>query len=279
MRGEHVRSIGHFALGIAVAAFSSGAVRADALDGERVLDRFDTVVIDAGHGGGDEGARGSDGLLEKEVVLDVARRLRDRLAAFGYRVVLTRDDDTRVSLRDRVASANEARGDLFVSIHANAAPQDWVRGVETFFLSLEASDDAARAIAQSENEAFEGAAMTPEADSGALLGILGDLMMSEHMVESNEFARMAQQALALQDSVRSRGVKQAPFHVLMGVHMPACLVEVGFLSNARDERELRGGARREQIAEALAISIVRFGERYDARRGVEARPPVAAKGG
>jgi N-acetylmuramoyl-L-alanine amidase len=154
-----------------------------------------------------------------------------------------------------------------------------VRGVETFFLSLEASDDAARALAQSENEAFEGAAATPDAGSGALLGILGDLMMSEHMVESNEFARMAQQALALRDDVRSRGVKQAPFHVLMGVHMPACLVEIGFLSNDRDERELARSARRDQIAEALALSIARFGERYDARRGVEGAPPVAAKGG
>jgi len=277
-----VKSIGWMALGLALAVLPGGALRADVTGGAGFdvgLDRFDTVVIDAGHGGGDEGARGRDGLLEKEVVLDVARRLRDRLVGLGYRVVLTRDADERVSLHDRVAAANEARGDLFVSIHANAAPQDWVRGVETFFLSLEASDDAARALAQSENEAFEGATTASDAGSGALLGILGDLMVSEHMVESNEFARMAQQALALADDVRSRGVKQAPFRVLMGVHMPACLVEIGFLSNTRDERELGDRERREQIAEALAISIVRFGERYDARRGVEARSPVAAKGG
>jgi len=276
-----VRSIGWMALGLALVALPGNVLRADVTGDAGFdvgLDRFDTVVIDAGHGGGDEGARGR-GLLEKEVVLDVARRLRDRLVGLGYRVVLTRDADERVSLHDRVAAANEARGDLFVSIHANAAPQDWVRGVETFFLSLEASDDAARALAQSENAAFEGTTTVPDAGSGALLGILGDLMVSEHMMESNEFARMAQQALALADDVRSRGVKQAPFHVLMGVHMPACLVEIGFLSNVRDERELGDRERREQIAEALAISIVRFGERYDARRGVEARPPVAAKGG
>ena len=163
-------------------------------------------------------------------------------------------------------------------LHANAAAQGWVRGVETFFLSLEASDEAARALAQVENQAFEEVGVEAPPES-ALLGILGDLMMSEHMVESNEFARMAQQALALQDSVRSRGVKQAPFHVLMGVHMPACLVEIGFLSNSRDERELASGTRRAEIAEALALSIVRFAERYDARRGVEVRPPVAAGGG
>ena len=264
---------------LSIGASPVGFARADALDAVAAAGRFDTIVIDAGHGGRDEGARGRDGLIEKTVVLDVAHRLRDRLVGFGYRVVLTREADDRVSLRDRVASANEARGDLFVSIHANSAPQNWVRGVETFFLSLEASDDAARALAQSENEAFEEAGVEPEADSSALLGILGDLMMSEHMVESNEFARMAQQTLALRDSVRSRGVKQAPFHVLMGVHMPACLVEIGFLSNTRDERELAISARRAEIAEALAVSIVRFGERYDARRGLEARPPVAAQGG
>jgi N-acetylmuramoyl-L-alanine amidase len=266
-------------LWIALGAFPSGGVRADAVDALADVDRFDTVVLDAGHGGEDEGARGRDGLIEKHVTLDVARRLRERLRELGYRVVLTRDADRKVSLRDRVARANDAGGDLFVSIHANAAPQKWVRGVETFFLSLEASDEAARALAQSENEAFGAADVAAAGAADPLLGILGDLMVSEHMVESNEFARMAQQALALEDRVRSRGVKQAPFHVLMGVHMPACLVEIGFLSNARDERELAGAARRDEIAEALAVSIARFAERYDARRGVEARPPVAAGGG
>lgn len=266
-------------LAAALAIFApgpGGPARAD--DVEAAPDRFDTIVLDAGHGGEDQGARGQRGLLEKDVVLDVTRRLRDRLSELGYRVVLTRNEDEKVSLRDRVDRANGAKGDLFVSIHANAAPQDWVRGVETFFLSLEASDDAARALAESENEAFEGMPFGDPSDGDALLGILGDLMVSEHMSESNEFARMAQQALALQDSVRSRGVKQAPFVVLMGVRMPACLVEIGFLSNARDERELGQRDRRDEIAEALAITITRFGERYDARRGVPGRPPVAARG-
>ena len=257
----------------ALAAFGPGEVRAD----DPTPDRFDTVVLDAGHGGKDEGAKGQGGLLEKEVVFDVALRVRDRLTALGYRVVLTRETDERVSLADRVERANQARGDLFVSIHANAAPQDYVRGVETFFLSLEASDDAARALAEAENEAFESVPQLDPAGGDALLGILGDLMANEHMVESNEFARMAQQALSMRDSVRSRGVKQAPFYVLMGVRMPACLVEIGFLSNERDERELSEAQRREEIADALAISIVRFGERYDARRGL-VRPPVAARG-
>jgi len=278
MRGKHVRSFGLVAVGVALAALPALGARADALD-VAAGDRFDTVVLDAGHGGEDEGARGRDGLAEKDVVLDVTRRLRDRLVERGYHVVLTREADRKVSLGERVARANEARGDLFVSIHANAAPQRWVRGVETFFLSLEASDDAARALARSENEAFEDAEVPQMEEADPLLGILGDLMVSEHMVESNEFARLAQEALALDGSVRSRGVKQAPFHVLMGVHMPACLVEIGFLSNARDERELSASERRDEIAEALARSVGRFAERYDARRGAEAGPPVSAGGG
>jgi N-acetylmuramoyl-L-alanine amidase len=262
---------------LAVVALAWGGARADELEGA-ATERFETVVLDAGHGGDDEGARGGQGLVEKDVVLDVARRLRTRLRALGYRVVLTREDDQKVSLHDRVSRANEARGDLFVSIHANAAPQPFVRGVETFFLSLEASDDAARALARSENEAFEGMGLEREAGGDALLGILGDLMVSEHMIESNEFARMAQQALALGDAAHSRGVKQAPFVVLMGVQMPACLVEIGFLSNQRDERELSRPRHREDVAEALAVSIARFAERYDARRGVAAPQPVAAGG-
>jgi len=153
-----------------------------------------------------------------------------------------------------------------------------VRGVETFFLSLEATDDAARALARSENEAFEGAALDHVQGDDPLLGILGDLMVSEHMIESNEFARMSQQALAMSDEVRSRGVKQAPFVVLMGVRMPACLVEIGFLSNTRDERELSQDRRRDEVAEALAITISRFAERYDARRGVGDQRSVAAGG-
>lgn len=240
--------------------------------------RFDTVVLDPGHGGKDHGAKGRGGLIEKDVVLDVTRRLSARLRDMGYRVVLTRDADERVGLAERVAIANDAGGDLFVSIHANAAKQDWVRGVEAFFLSLEASDEVSRELAEAENQSFGSLPFADPAGDDPLLGILGDMARSEHMTESNEFARMAQQALSLRDSVRSRGVKQAPFVVLMGVQMPACLVEIGFLSNARDERELGQAKRRDEIAEALAATIQRFAERYDARRGVADRPPVAAAG-
>src|SRR5262249_23239542 len=117
-------------------------------------ERFDTVVIDAGHGGSDVGAKGFSGVLEKDVALAVARNLAARLRAHGLRVVMTRDAHVRVPLEQRTAIANDARGDLFVSIHANASPDSEIHGSETYFLALEASDSGAAGVAQRENSAF-----------------------------------------------------------------------------------------------------------------------------
>lgn len=230
--------------------------------------RFDTVVIDAGHGGDDHGARGAGGLLEKQLVLELARQLAERLRESELRVVMTREDDSFVPLERRTAIANDARGDLFVSIHANAAEDHRVRGIETFFLSLDASDEASRRVATRENQAFGRAHGGSGAGGDPLLAIFGDLIATEHMTESSEFARLAQGNLIGPDGDGSRGVKQAPFVVLMGVQMPASLVEVGFLTNGRDERGLREKWRRGQITAALAEAVIEFGRRYDARRGV-----------
>lgn len=228
--------------------------------------RFDTVVIDAGHGGEDEGARGPRGLAEKDLVLDVAQRLSRELRERGLRVILTRSRDEFVPLETRTALANDARGDLFVSIHANAARTSTPRGIETYFVSLEASDAAARALAQRENEAFGPEAAARPADD-PLVALLGDMMATEHLLESNEFARLAQAELALVDPARSRGVKQAPFVVLMGVQMPASLVEIGFITNPQDERVLAKSDHRERIAQALSRAVLAFAERYDRRHG------------
>jgi N-acetylmuramoyl-L-alanine amidase len=229
-------------------------------------DRFDCVVLDPGHGGDDHGASGANGLLEKDLVLDVARRVATRLREEGVRVVTTRGEDRGVGLHERTSIANEARGDLFVSVHANAAPSLRARGIETYFASLEASDDDAGRLAALENEAFGAAGLGPAQDGDPLAAILGDMMATEHLRDSQEFARMAQKRLT--GGERSRGVKQAPFVVLMGVRMPAALVEVGFLTNAEEARTLTGEEQRERIAEALADAIREFGRRYDARRGV-----------
>jgi N-acetylmuramoyl-L-alanine amidase len=241
----------------------------------RPVDRFDTVVIDAGHGGEDEGAKGPGGALEKDVVLDVGRRLTEALEDEGLRVVMTRSTDEFVSLEKRTYIANDARGDLFVSIHANASSDTDIRGTETFFLSLEATDEAARRVAERENRAFGEAVLLPRADDDPLVAILGDLIATEHLKESQEFARLAQGRLAQIDPQASRGVKQALFVVLSGVQMPASLVEIGFITNGRDAGKLRSRRGRRSIASALAEAVLEFRRRYDARHGLA---PIPARG-
>jgi N-acetylmuramoyl-L-alanine amidase len=236
----------------------------------RPPNRFDTVIVDAGHGGENEGARGAGGLLEKDLVLDVAQRLAARLQEHQLHVILTRPDDTFVPLEQRTSIANDARADLFVSIHANASRDTKVRGIETFFLSLSASDDDARRVARRENQAFRSASAPAKQSDDALIAIIGDLITTEHLEESNEFARLAQAELA-GDAAVGRGVKQAHFVVLEGVQMPASLVEIGFLTNPVDERQLRSSAERDRIVSALVRAALEFGQRYDARRGVDHR--------
>ncbi len=256
----------------------TAAARAAEPGAAAAADRFDRVVIDAGHGGDDHGAGGPRGLLEKDVVLDVARRLAGKLAERGLRVTSTRDADRAVSLEQRATTANRAHGDLFVSIHANAAPSRQARGIETFFVSLEASDEAAQRVAARENEAF-GRDGRGAASGDPVAAILGDLTMTEYVEESNEFARLAHSELAAIDTHPSRGVKQAPFYVLMGVQMPATLVEIGFITNPDEERALGTARRQDEIAEALARAVLEFGRRYDARRGVAHDGPASAPSG
>ena len=229
--------------------------------------RFDTVVIDAGHGGEDEGARGANGLLEKDLVLEVARGLAAQLRKAGLRVVMTRERDVFVPLEQRTNVANDARADLFVSVHANAAHDGGARGSETYFMSLEASDEHARGVALRENESFGAKAPAAGAEADPLVAILGDLIANEHLTESSAFARAAQLRLARLDAGPSRGVKQAPFVVLAGVQMPAALVEIGFLTHPAEERELRSARRRSAIAASLAEAVLEHGRRHDAQYG------------
>jgi N-acetylmuramoyl-L-alanine amidase len=263
---------GSLALGIALAcatptAAPPAAGAAAAARPEAYRDIFDTVVIDAGHGGEDEGARGRRGLLEKDIVLEVARGLAAKLQRSGLRVVMTRSKDVFVPLEERTYIANDARADLFISIHANAARDDDARGSETYFMSLEASDEHASRVAARENQAFgPKAAKGSEADP--LVAILGDLIENEHLTESSDFARGAQLRLAGLDSGPSRGVKQAPFVVLAGVQMPAALVEIGFITHPGEERELGSAKRRDAIAKLLAEAVFEHQRRHDAQRGV-----------
>lgn len=237
---------------------------ADAVPAER----FDTVVIDPGHGGEDQGARGRNGTHEKDVVLRVALGLASRLEARGLRVVMTRKRDGFVSLERRNAIANDARGDLFLSIHANAAEDAEVQGTETYFLALDASDEAAAAVAQRENRSGRGKSEASiEAMDDPFIALLGDLISTEYLQESNELARLVQAELARVPELPSRGVKQALFVVLSGVQMPAALAEIGFMTSPEDERTLASGAGRKRVIDALDRAVQAFGQRYDARRG------------
>ena len=230
--------------------------------------RFDAVVIDAGHGGEDHGARGGSGLLEKEIVLDVSTRLASALRKRGYAVLETRTEDVFVPLEKRTMVANDSGADLFVSIHANSAESAKPQGMEVYFASVDASDDRARAVAERENQVFGGG--RPETDPfDPLVAILGDMIAADTMREANAFARLAQARLDRVDRVASRGVKQAPFVVLLGVQIPSVLVEMGFLSNPDDERALASARRRAAIAKALEEAVVEYAARYDALHGAE----------
>jgi N-acetylmuramoyl-L-alanine amidase len=256
---------------VALAASLTAALPAAA---EAEPERFDTVILDAGHGGEDTGAKGAAGTQEKDLVLDVARALAKRLEKDELRVVLTRKADVFVPLEERTAIANDARGDLFLSIHANASPDRSIHGTETYFLALQASDSSAARVASRENEAFGEAAGIAAVDD-PFIALIGDLIATEHLEESSELAREIQRELG-QTKLRSRGVKQALFVVLTGVQMPAALVEIGFVTNRRDERAFRG-SEKTRIVDALEKAVRSFGRRYDARRGAAPAPASATR--
>ncbi len=214
------------------------------------------IVIDPGHGGHDTGTIGPHGLLEKDLVLDVSRRLAKLLdTRLGADVLLTRSDDTFVPLETRTAVANQEQADLFVSVHANSSRDEDARGVETYYLNFtsspEALEVAARENAVSEKSIHE------------LQDLVKKIALKEKIEESREFASNVQQALhsslsTKSSSIRNRGVKKAPFIVLIGANMPSILAEISFVSNPTDERKLRTGEYRQKIAESLYKGIAKY---------------------
>jgi N-acetylmuramoyl-L-alanine amidase len=210
------------------------------------------VVVDAGHGGADHGAH-ANGVREKDVALAIAREIGRALEARAIQVVHTRTDDAFVPLAERTSIANRAEADLFLSVHANSSPSPHANGPETYFVSLDASDAEARRVAMLENNVFEQADAV--GDSSDVVGaILGDLIRTDHLRASSELAAGLQRRLAGLGA-RGRGVKQAPFVVLMGVNMPAALLEIGFLTNARDARRVSAPAQQRRIARAVAKAV------------------------
>lgn len=213
------------------------------------------VVIDAGHGGHDTGAIGPTGVREKDVALAVVRRLKDKLEALGLEVVLTRDDDTFVALEQRTRIANKEHGDLFISVHCNAAPSKNLRGVETYTLNTSSNRYSVR-LAARENA-------TTERGINDLQYILADLATKANTGESQRLAERVQRSLirGLSKSykgVRDLGTKEALFVVLLGAKMPSILVETSFLSNPEDEQRLASPEYQETLAAQIAEAVEGF---------------------
>lgn len=215
------------------------------------------VVLDPGHGGADAGAVGPGGTLEKDLVLSVAKKAGGALEKSGVKVLYTRTDDTFVPLEDRTAFANKSGADVFVSIHANAARRKAAVGVETFFLSLDATDDEARMTAIYENA---GASVPSKsgAESDEVREILVDLENNVAHHLSAMLAETIQSRIFEAAGREDRGVKQAPFVVLYGAAMPAVLVEIGFVSNKAEEKRLASAKEQERIAASITEGITAF---------------------
>jgi N-acetylmuramoyl-L-alanine amidase len=219
-----------------------------------------TIVLDAGHGGTEEGAKGPDGVLEKDATLALVKTMQETLARRGYNVVTTRTTDAGVGLEDRAGSANAAKADIFLSIHCNASRSATAHGTEVYYLSLDASDRAAAALAEAENRAA--AAGPADKEKNAALRdldlILWDLAQNQHLAASARLAEIIQGDFNRLLKISTRGVKQAPFRVLIGVNAPAVLVEVAFITNPEEERRLNSEEFRREVADTLAKSIETF---------------------
>ncbi|HEY7210062.1 MAG TPA: N-acetylmuramoyl-L-alanine amidase [Bryobacteraceae bacterium] len=249
---------------VTVPTKSNGAIAPAVRDsaGDRSLVRvlglkLGRVIIDPGHGGHDTGTIGPNGLMEKDLVLDVALRLGKLITQrLGAEVVYTRSADVFIPLEQRTRIANNEKADLFISIHANSSPERSATGVETFYFNL-TSDKVGLDLATREN-----------ASSASSISDLNDLLhkavLENKLEESREFAQRIQAALSVASAKmntrsRNRGVRQAPFVVLIGASMPSILTEIGFVSNPHDERLLKRADQRQRIADALLKGIEQYG--------------------
>jgi N-acetylmuramoyl-L-alanine amidase len=233
--------------------------------------KINRIVIDAGHGGHDSGTLGPGGIEEKDVVLDVALRLGALLKQkLGADVIYTRDDDTFIPLETRTAIANKAQADLFISIHANSSPDASARGVETYYLNFTTSEDALE-VAARENA-------VSDQSIHQLADLVKKIALQDKINESREFAADVDQSLytGLEEGnpgLKDRGVKKAPFVVLIGANMPSILAEISFLTNPDDADELREPQYRERIAESLYHGVARYIGSLSGIRLADAVPP------
>jgi N-acetylmuramoyl-L-alanine amidase len=240
----------------AAVAFVCAAPGGDASAQDRSVK---TVVIDPGHGGIETGAKGKFGNLEKDITLAVSLKLKALIERnMNFEVVLTRDRDVDVSLENRSAIANNHKANLFISIHANGAVQRKAGGSETFFLSLNATDEETRRLAYLENNGNDLQSRIDPSSDDDLMMILWDMAQNAYVKESSRLAEIVQSELDAMLGTRNRGIKQAPFKILTGVACPAILVEAAFISNPAEEQKLASPAFQAQVAEAIYRGLARY---------------------
>jgi len=218
---------------------------------------FKTIVIDAGHGGKDPGAVGYRGTKEKDIALDVAKRLEKKISKnMNVKIIMTRDEDVFLRLSERTKIANENNGNLFISIHTNAAEDRRASGFETFLIGPNKNEAAVRVAAR------ENAVLELEGTTGKKLTnedlIQATIAQSAFASKSEQFASMVQKEIKKRVQSRDRGVKQAGFYVLMGASMPNVLVELGFISNPSEEKKLRSPQYRDQLATAIYRAVEQY---------------------
>jgi N-acetylmuramoyl-L-alanine amidase len=240
------------------------------------------IVIDPGHGGSQEGAKGPGSLQEKDVVLQLAKRLRERLEKeVGAQVFLTREKDGTLPLPDRVHFANGKRPDVFLSIHANSMPtkklRERISGIETYFLSATASGAGARSVADRENA--DGPTGQAAQSDSALNFILHDLVRMEAHSGSSRLAYSIHERLISATGAENRGVLQAPFFVLTGVEAPAVLIEVGYISHPQEGSQLGRAEYQDKLVGAITEGVKGFlGELRKRDHQGEEAPAEAAEG-
>ena len=244
--------------------------------GDRTLQRalglkIGRIVIDPGHGGHDSGTIGVGGIMEKDVVLDVALRLGRLLhEKLGAEIIYTRSDDTFIPLETRTAIANKAEADLFISVHANSSGDETARGVETYYLNFtsqpDALDVAARENAVSDRSVHQ------------LADLVKKITLKDKLDESREFAADVEQSLydglhRGNEGLKNRGVKKAPFVVLIGANMPSILTEISFVTNGKDAAQLRTPDYRERVAQSIFRGVAAYTSGLSGVRVAAAKVP------
>ena len=253
-------------------ADAAPATTVDPLPDLRSAPTLRVVAIDAGHGGADNGTRGEDGTLEKDITLSVTRRLRDAVEAqLGLRVVLTRGRDETVGLDERAAIANNNKADLLISLHVNTSVRPSVTGAEVYYLSMDEYGEAARELAQGE------AQPVPVVGGGTreIDLVQWEMAQVQYLDVSATLAHIVHEELSRRIPMTRRDVQEAPFRVLVGANMPAVLIEMGFVSNAADQQRLTSARFQNAVVDAIIGSILRFRDELEQPDGATPVPPGA----